>query len=247
MDVSRIISILKRELLQRNGPELLAFQNHLYGCFIVMEDITQGILEIIDNDYIVGNSLYLNTKTQFGQIGIRYYGFTMDGKAVLEGDIITGDYYEAWMDIFRKTAILHDMEVVDRVENEVVQLMSEFRADENYFMNALDHEGNLSPDWIEKSIYVFHPHMEKFNEKMKNDQLESDKKENSNEKEKKNEKEEKEEKELNKGTELEKESDKIERKKKRLVRGLSVTRRRMRQTTHTRLSTTRRHSIISKK
>lgn len=233
MDGSRLLSILKRELSERKGEELIAFQNHLYGCFIVMEDITQGILEVVDEDYIIGNSLYLNTKTQFGQIGIRYYGFTMDGKAILNGDIVRGDYYEAWMVIFRETAISRDMEAVDRIEDEVIQMMSGFRKDENYFMNALEHEGNLSPDWVEKAIYAFHPDLQRLSESEKRERdLQKEKIEETHKSNKDREKKDREIKD--------RETKDREIKEKRRTRGLRLTRRQVRQANHTRLSTTRR-------
>lgn len=130
----------------------MIFQNHLYGCFIVMEDISQGVLDLTDN-YLSGNSLYLNLDTQFSQIGIRYYGFLLDGKAVYDG---SDSYKAAWLDVFRSCK---ENGLVDRIEDEVIRLLEALDVD-NYFMNAMEHDGNLTPDWIEKALYTLHPHLE---------------------------------------------------------------------------------------
>ena len=131
MDTSGLISCIRHELDTRRGIPALAFQNHLYGCFIVMEDLAQGILEEVEGT-LTGNSLYLNLATQFGQIGIRYYGFVMDGKAVLED--VPARYQEAWRAVFKGIRVAGS-ETVDRIEDEVIQLMA--GVEENHFMNLV--------------------------------------------------------------------------------------------------------------
>ena len=153
MDTTRLITCIQKELSERKGASSMIFQNHLYGCFIVMEDIAQGILDVSDG-YLTGNALYLNLDKQFGQIGIRYYGFTMDGKAVLED--ITDEYKQAWMEVFR---VGLEIDSVDRIEDEVIRLSEDVKED-NFFMNAMEHDGSLTPDWVEKALYALHPHLE---------------------------------------------------------------------------------------
>lgn len=150
---ARLVELIQKELLERKGVSSMIFQNHLYGCFILMEDIAQGVLEW-SNGYITGNSFYLQVESQFGHIGFRYYGFLMDGKAVL--DDISAEYKQAWIDIFRCCKGLNDM--VDKIEEEVIQRLEEMK-DDRYFMNAMEHDGNLTPDWMEKAIYGLHPQL----------------------------------------------------------------------------------------
>jgi hypothetical protein len=157
MDSRALIASLQDAFRERKGVTSLILQNHLYGCFIVMEDLAQGILEITEG-HLTGNALYLNLETQFGQMGVRYYGFTMDGKAVLE-DCPVG-YKEAWMGLFQEAAKGKDMSEVDRVEEEVLSALdSGVDNAERYFMNALEYEGNLSPDWVERALYMLHPEL----------------------------------------------------------------------------------------
>ena len=148
---TRLFALIQHELTERKGADSMIFQNHLYGCFIVMEDIAQGILEL-SNGYITGNSLYLHLDTQFGHIGFRYYGFLMDGKAVLDASV---EYKKAWMDVF---FACKDSDLVDQIEEEVIQMLGAMK-DDQYFMNAMEHDGNLTPDWMEKAIYGLHPEL----------------------------------------------------------------------------------------
>lgn len=131
----------------------MVFQNHLYGCFIMMEDIAQGILDLT-NGYVTGNSLYLHLETQFGHIGFRYYGFLMDGKAVLDAST---EYKQAWLDVFYACKG-KESDLVDEIEEKVIQMLGEME-DDQYFMNAMEHDGNLTPDWMEKAIYGLHPNL----------------------------------------------------------------------------------------
>jgi len=156
MESRALLACLQAALPERKGGiASLILQNHLYGCFIVIEDLAQGILTL-EEGHLTGNGMYLNLETQFGQIGVRYYGFTMDGKAVLE-DCPPG-YKEAWFALFRDAATRKDISEVDRLEEEVLAVLDAgVDGVDRFFMNALDHEGNLSPDWVERALYMLHP------------------------------------------------------------------------------------------
>ncbi len=157
MDSCALIESIQKALAERQGVASLILQNHLYGCFIVMEDLAQGVLEIAER-HLTGNALYLNLDTQFGQMGVRYYGFTTDGKAILE-EFPVG-YKEAWLVLFDAAAKMRDIMEVDRVEEEVLAVIEKIvDPSESYFMNALEYEGNLSPDWVERALYLLHPQL----------------------------------------------------------------------------------------
>lgn len=158
MDITKLLSSSQREIERHkeNGIALLAFQNHVYGCFIVMEDIAQGVLELED-DRLKGNALYLNVDTQFSQIGIRYYGFVMDGKANYEDH--STEYKLAWLELFREIQKSKEMSYVDSLEDQMIEQLQQIAEKDRYFINALDHDGNLSPDWVEKALYLLHPTM----------------------------------------------------------------------------------------
>jgi hypothetical protein len=52
------------------------------------------------------------------------------------------------------------MKEVDRVEEEVLAAMeASVDPGDCYFKNALEYEGNLSPDWVERALYMVHPEL----------------------------------------------------------------------------------------
>jgi hypothetical protein len=158
MDIVKLVSSIQAELKRHkdDGLSLLSLQNHVYGCFIVMEDIVQCILDL-NEDHLIGNGFHLNIDSQFSQIGIRYYGFAMDGKAVFENYL--PEYKQAWLELFREIHLLRDMEQVDGLEDKIIEVFQSIDKEHAYFMNALEHDGNLSPDWVERALYVMHPSM----------------------------------------------------------------------------------------
>ena len=56
-------------------------QNHLYGCFIIMEDIAQHKVNV-DGTIISTPKFTFDLDKQFSEIGLRY-GFAMDTKLAL--------------------------------------------------------------------------------------------------------------------------------------------------------------------
>ncbi len=156
MDHTNLVSCIQAEVdrHKEDSLALLRLQNHLYGCFIVIEDLAQSILDLKDG-YLVGNYFRLHVEKQFDQIGIRYYGFVMDGKAVY--DSYSNHYKKLWLTLFQEIKRIRSMESVDQLEDSVIQELQMIPKDYAFFMNALEHDGNLSPDWVEKALCLLHP------------------------------------------------------------------------------------------
>ena len=153
MDLTRIKNVVEKQLKSLSGIHSLQLQNHIYGCFLIMEDIAQKVLEL-SGDLIVGPRYRFDIRQQFSQIGIRY-GFVMDGLAVLNP--VPAEYQDAWIDLFRDIQMTQDIELVDRVEdtlNEVIQEV--IPADEAFFIQA-SASGTLPQEWIIKAISLLHP------------------------------------------------------------------------------------------
>ncbi len=146
-----------RQEAKRPGVDGLAFQNHLYACFILMEDIAQGLLELKEG-VVSGNGLSLNLETQFGQIGVRYYGFVMDGRAVLRS--WPAEYKEGWLRVWASVgkASVAGVGVADAIEDAILAVIQE--EPDSWFMNAMEHQGSLSADRVEQALYLLHPDWE---------------------------------------------------------------------------------------
>lgn len=141
-----------RQEAKRPGVDGLAFQNHLYACFILMEDIAQGLLELKES-VVTGNGLSLNLETQFGQIGVRYYGFVMDGRAVLRS--WPAEYKKGWLRVWASVA---GVGAADSIEDAILAVIQE--EPDSWFMNAMEHQGSLSADRVEQALYLLHPDWE---------------------------------------------------------------------------------------
>ena len=148
MDLDKIKSAVLSELTDINGLNSLKLQNHIYGCFIIMEDIAQGVLDL-SGSTISTSKFSFNLDKQFADIGIRY-GFVMDtGLALNNYDT---SYKENWLKYFNDIYIQHDIEEVDKIEDCILEvLQSSLKADDAFFFNAID-TGTLTQEWIEKAL-----------------------------------------------------------------------------------------------
>lgn len=153
MDLSKITSVVRNYFSQAKGVASLQLQNHIYGCFLIMEDIAQKVLEL-SGDLIVGPRYRFDIRQQFSQIGIRY-GFIMDGLAVLNP--VPVEYQDVWMDLFRDIQMTQDIELVDRVEDALNEVIQEVIPSEEAFFIQASASGTLPQEWIIKAIGLLHP------------------------------------------------------------------------------------------
>lgn len=152
MDLSKITSVIRTLLSQSKGVKSLQLQNHIYGCFLIMEDIAQKTLEL-SGDLLIGSRYRFDIRQQFSQIGIRY-GFVMDALAIL--DPVPADYQEAWLDLFRDIHLTQDIDLVDHVEDAINEVIQECPAEEAYFIQA-SASGTLPQEWVIKVLSLLHP------------------------------------------------------------------------------------------
>jgi hypothetical protein len=152
MDLTKITSVIRAQLAQATDVQSLQLQNHIYGCFLLMEDIAQTVVEYT-GQYIKGDQYIFHLVNHFSQIGIRY-GFVMDAKAIL---IPSDEYKAAWLELFHDIRLTHDIELVDRVEdaiNDVIQAV--IPADLSFFVRA-SITGSLPPRDVIRVLAMLHP------------------------------------------------------------------------------------------
>ena len=147
MDVTALKNAVEQQL-SGSGLYSLQLQNHIYGCFIIMEDIAQKTVELSDNK-LVGPSYSFDMKERFSEIGIRY-GFAMDTKLTLKD--YPASYQEAWLQIFRDLSVLQDIECVDATEERLIEIIQQqVKPEDAYFVQALG-SGSLPQVWIDKAL-----------------------------------------------------------------------------------------------
>lgn len=150
MDTAPLLSIIREQLSTLRGLESLQLQNHIYGCFIIMEDIAQKTLKISKN-HLVGSNVILDLDQDFSKIGLQF-GFVMNSKLGLS--TVPLGYQEAWCQIFHA---LETVEQVDPIEDAMIDVIQQtVHEDDAYFMHALD-TGSLPQEWLTKIIELLHP------------------------------------------------------------------------------------------
>lgn len=151
MDLSDIKSAVLRQLSEKTGIDSLKIQNHIYGCFIVMEDIAQQHIAFSNN--IISNGKFIfDLDKQFSEIGIRY-GFIMDTKLLFHD--YEKLYKDMWIKYFNIVHHSHNIEQADTIEDALIEIIqSQVPSNEAFFINSLE-SGTLSQEWIDKVISLF--------------------------------------------------------------------------------------------
>jgi hypothetical protein len=150
MDINKIKQVILSQINGTSSLYSLKIQNHIYGCFLIMEDIAQGVtslneLCLIYPDDIGEKKKDFHLEEQFSEIGLRY-GFIMDDKLELES--FNAEYKAIWLDCFKTADLTHDINSVDDVEDAIIEMLTVVVPKENaFFINALD-TGSLSDEWI---------------------------------------------------------------------------------------------------
>lgn len=148
MDSQSIVQIVLTVLHGKNGLDSLRVQNHIYGCFIVMEDIAESTVSM-DGSIISSEGYRFDIDKQFSEIGIRY-GFIMDTN--LEWKHAEEAYKQEWIKCFQYMNEHHDITMVETIEDALLGKIKESISQEDAFlMNALEN-GALSRSWQDKVI-----------------------------------------------------------------------------------------------
>ena len=144
-----IAEVIKKQLLV-NGIELLQVQNHIYGCFVLMEDIAEPST-VLENYVLKEENYSFNLDTQFSQIGIRY-GFLMDTKLIF--DSFLPEYKAAWLALFTEINEKKSLENVDKIEDIVIEIIKTNVLSEMAFFSQALSTGSLSKEWMNKVIIL---------------------------------------------------------------------------------------------
>jgi len=150
MDLTKIKSAILNQLTDTNSLYSLKLQNHIYGCFIIMEDLAQE--RVTFSDMILSTPKYkFDLDKQFHMIGIRY-GFIMDTQLAL--DKFSPEYHDVWLEFFKRVYSTKDLTEVDRIEDYIIEVLQGVFAgaqDDAFFINALE-TGSLPQEWVEKVL-----------------------------------------------------------------------------------------------
>lgn len=154
MDVQAIRQVCLTTATGVTGLRSLQFQNHLYGCFIVMEDIAQGTVEL-SGTVLRTPTFSFDLEARFDEIGL-HYGFIMDTQ-LRWGAENDKEYRRCWVEAFQATGREKKIETVDGMEDVLIELVTEkIPAESSFFSHAL-HTGVLPHEWIDKALALLSP------------------------------------------------------------------------------------------
>jgi hypothetical protein len=153
MDPSSIKASIQKELSQASPLQSLKLQNHLYGCFIVMEDLAQHDMHL-QEDHLVSSDARFSLSSQFHQLGV-HYGFMQD--SCLELNFISSEYRDQWISIFRDVYSSSSLDRVDAIEDAVLAFLHELIPPSYDFFTQVSSSGSLSQEWVMKALALLHP------------------------------------------------------------------------------------------
>ena len=153
MDVQAIRQVCLTTATGVTGLRSLQFQNHLYGCFIVMEDIAQGTVELTGT-VLRTPTFSFDVEARFDEIGL-HYGFITDTQ--LRWGAEEEEYRRCWVEAFQATGREKKIDTVDGMEDVLIELVStHIPAESSFFSHAL-HTGVLPHEWIDKALALLSP------------------------------------------------------------------------------------------
>jgi hypothetical protein len=150
MDGTPLVSVIREQLKGVTGLASLQLQNHIYGCFIIMEDIAQQSATLTKNQ-LVSSNVILSLDQDFDRIGLQF-GFVMNSKLGLTS--VNPIYQTEWCNIFHN---LSSIEQVDALEDTIIEVIhGSVSAEDAYFSQALE-TGSLPQEWLTKIIGLLNP------------------------------------------------------------------------------------------
>jgi hypothetical protein len=148
MDIALVRDATLKQLHGTSGLNSLKIQNHIYGCYVIMEDIAQGNMKFEDGK-LIGPKISFNLEDRFAEIGIRF-GFLTDTKLIL--DECLPEYKQEWVKLFIELSHVRSVDKSDAVEDAVNEIIvREIPADDAFFVNAID-TGMLPHEWLDRAI-----------------------------------------------------------------------------------------------
>jgi hypothetical protein len=128
----------------------LRLQNHLYGCYLLLEDIVQKNVTLAGTTVQRQHGAF-DLNKQFAEIGLRY-GFAMDTQLLLTP--CPPDYQASWVHVFTTITSLEEVDALEEKVNEIIQeLVPE---EEGFFVNTAE-TGTLPPQWVDRALSLLLP------------------------------------------------------------------------------------------
>ena len=141
---------VRTHLSSVRGLSSLRLQNHLYGCYLLLEDIVQKNVTL-SGTVVQSQHVTFDLSKQFAEIGLRY-GFAMDTQLLLTP--CPSDYQEAWVHVFTTMTSLEEVDALEEALNDIIQ--QAIPAEEGFFVSTAE-TGTLPPKWVDRALSLLLP------------------------------------------------------------------------------------------
>jgi hypothetical protein len=137
-----------------DSVEKVAFQNHLYGCVVVLEQIVEKRGDLSGNMFTDDDGELFNLNDDFDSIGI-YYGF-IDNTSL--GYRSSDAYKREWIKLYSEGS--DDIKILDEFEDTIFKELVNKCKDLPYFESSLV-SGELNEEWKNKLNELIHEKLQK--------------------------------------------------------------------------------------
>lgn len=145
-----LCNAVRTHLSSVHGLPSLRLQNHIYGCYLLLEDIVQKSVSLTGT-IVQRHHVSFDLNKQFSEIGLRY-GFAIDTQLLLTPCL--SDYQEAWVHIFTTLTSLEEVDTLEQKVNEIIQEV--VPEEEGFFVNTAE-TGTLPPQWVDRALSLLLP------------------------------------------------------------------------------------------
>lgn len=140
-----VYDAVRTHLSNVSGLASLRLQNHLYGCYLLLEDIVQKNVTL-SGTVVQSRHVTFDLQKQFSEIGLRY-GFAMDTQLLLVP--CPEDYKTAWIHILTSLKTLEEVDVLEEKMNEIIRQV--VHAEDAFFVSTAE-TGSLPPQWVDRAL-----------------------------------------------------------------------------------------------
>jgi hypothetical protein len=147
MDILDISNSICQEFNRCSNPlSRVCLENHIYGCFVILEDICDNCDVNIIKTTLNYSELSFNYLRNFNKIGVTF-GFLSKDAFTLND--FSADYLKCWIELISYIYECKNIKTIDDIEDIIYKYIKENVAN-NYFHVALENDGLLDDNSIKQ-------------------------------------------------------------------------------------------------
>jgi hypothetical protein len=140
MDILDISNSICQEFNRCSNPLMrVCLENHIYGCFVILEDICDNCDVNIIKTTLNYSELSFNYLRNFNKIGVTFGFLSKDAFALND---FSANYLKCWIELISYIYECKNIKIIDDIEDIIYKYIKE-NVTNNYFHVALENDGIL--------------------------------------------------------------------------------------------------------